>query len=121
MAFSLPLFRSMVTKEYNKIENPVYPLESVLYVFEYYFYVYENTFRHEHPNIRAEQINSIIRAMPELDDNGASPIDGTELDPDTYETLINKHFQTQYRGCNYNINHFFSGSIRTNRFYEELY
>ena len=35
--------------------------------------------------------------------------------------MIDQHFQTRYRRCDYNINHFFSGRIRELRFYETCY
>jgi len=120
MYFNFPLFSALTARAYNKVENPVYTLEEVLAVFRHYFQTYENTFREVHPNIRMEQIQRIIRTMPYIDNNGCSSAGG-DIEAEDYETLIDKHFQTQYRNCDYNINHFFSGDIRIIRFYEELY
>ena len=44
-----------------------------------------------------------------------------DIDPDCYEDMIDRHFRTRYRNCDYNINHFFSGRIRELRFYETCY
>ena len=70
--------------------------------------------------IRAVQIERIIREMPYIDetDKANSTMD---IDPDCYEDMIDKHFRTRYRNCDYNINHFFSGRIRVLRFYETCY
>ena len=72
------------------------------------------------PPIRAVQIERIIREMPYIDetDKANSTMD---IDPDCYEDMIDKHFRTRYRNCDYNINHFFSGRIRVLRFYETCY
>ena len=101
-------------------DSPAYTPDEVLAVFEYYFQKYEDTFGEVHPSIRTEQIQRIIEAMPYIDGDGDSSAGG-DVAAEDYETLIDKHFQTQYRNCDYNINHFFSGDIRLLRFYEELY
>lgn len=93
-----------------------YSLEDALSVFKYYFERYEEYTGHPHPPIRADQIVRIIRAMPWLCDGSC-----VELEPFCYPPLIDKHFATKYRNCDYNINHFFTGKIRELRFYEELY
>ena len=66
------------------------------------------------------EIERIIREMPYIDetDKANSTMD---IDPDCYEDMIDKHFRTRYRNCDYNINHFFSGRIRVLRFYETCY
>lgn len=43
------------------------------------------------------------------------------LDVDSYRAMIDKHFQTEYAGCDYNICHFMTEGIRNNRFYETCY
>ena len=42
----------------------------------------------------------------------------SNIEPDAYPLLIQLHFKTSYRRCDYNINHFFSGRIRELRLYE---
>ena len=51
----------------------------------------------------------------------SNPFITMDIDPDCYEDMIDKHFRTRYRNCDYNINHFFSGRIRVLRFYETCY
>ena len=118
MLFNIELFRHFAARAYAKAEGHPYTLEEVQWVFEYYFWKYEQTFKKIHPNIRMEQIERIISAMPYLDSEVHGPLD---IEAEDYKLLIDKHFKTQYRNCNYNINHFFSGDIRMLRFYEELY
>lgn len=110
------LFKILVTKAYNNTGCTSFTLDEVLSIFQYYLAKYEAIFKRPHPNIRMEQIERIIAAMPYLDD-----IHGSDfyIEPVDYEALIDKHFQTKYRKCDYNINHFFSGDIRMLRFYEE--
>lgn len=97
-----------------------YSLGDALSVFKYYFERYEEHTGHPHPPIRADQIVRIIRAMPWLCETSKLS-SCVELEPFCYPSLIDKHFATKYRNCDYNINHFFSGKIRELRFYEELY
>lgn len=117
MCFDFDTFSKIVTKVYK--ENP-YTLDEVLRVFRYYFWRYEGTLGHPHPNIRTEQIRRIIQVMPYVDreDFGGYFADIT---PEQYEEIIDQHFRTKYRGCDYNINHFFSGRVRELRFYEVCY
>ena len=97
-----------------------YTLDEALGVFRYYFEQYEVYTGAPHPPIRAVQIERIIREMPYIDetDKAHSTMD---IDPDCYEDMIDRHFRTRYRNCDYNINHFFSGRIRELRFYETCY
>lgn len=120
MYFNFKLFSALTTRAYQKIEYPIYLLEDVLGIFEYYFQEFENTFKEVHPPIRMVQIERIIGIMPFIDSEArGGQIE--DIEPDDYYVLIDKHFKTQYRNCDYNINHFFSGDIRLMRFYEELY
>ena len=97
-----------------------YSLEDALSVFKYYFERYEEHTGHPHPPIRADQIVRIIRTMPWLCETSKCG-SCVELEPFCYPPLIDKHFATKYRHCDFNINHFFTGKIRELRFYEELY
>ena len=119
MYFNFKLFSSLATRAYNKEDDHIYSLDDVLRIFEYYFQKYEDTFHDVHPNIRAEQIERIIAAMPYIEPTYGGSV--ADIEPQDYGPLIDKHFQTQYRNCDYNINHFFSGDIRLLRYYEELY
>lgn len=94
-----------------------YSLEDALTVFHYYFQTYETYRGVPHPPIRASQIVAIIQNMPWLcqESKGGEYAD---IEPYQYEEMIDKHFATRYRRCDYNINHFFSGRIRELRLYE---
>lgn len=117
MLFDFDKFSEITASVYA--DGP-YSLEEVLGVFGYYFEQYEAYTGAPHPPIRASQIEHIIQEMPYIDetDKHHSTMD---VDPDCYEPMIDQHFQTRYRNCDYNINHFFSGRIRELRFYETCY
>ncbi len=112
--FDFETFRKLVERCY---EPGPYSLEEVLTVFRYYFYRYEKEFGEPHPNIRMNQIRQIISVMPYInrDDIGGYYPD---IDYEIYQFIIDRHFRTNYRNCDYNVNHFFSGRIRELRMYE---
>lgn len=114
MLFDFNTFSKLVKKVYT--EGP-YTLEQVLSVLHCYFSSYELRFGVAHPNIRMEQIQRIVRIMPYMsqEEQGAVCAD---IEPEEYKDIITRHFQTKYRSCDYNINHFFSGRVRELRFYE---
>lgn len=91
-------------------------------MFRLYFQTYEEYMDRSHPPIRAEQIDSIMKIMPFLKQPDPEIVRlmkemfgrdlGQDIVPDMYPLLIQLHFKTKYRHCDYNINHFFSGKIR---------
>ena len=119
MMFDFEKFTRFVREAYSNTESS-YSLEEVLRVFWLYFKTYELYLGKPHPPIRVRQIERIIEEMPWID---AEDRRGTfDIYPEDYEALIEKHFQTRYQGgCDYNINHFFSGRVREMRYYEEIY
>lgn len=117
MSFDFEKFAKVVKGTY---QGGYYSLQEVLDVFFHYFATYEEYMGKPHPPIRAKQIERIIQAMPYLEKRLTSD-QIADILPEDYPALINKHFKTGYRHCDYNINHFFSGRIRELRFYEELY
>ena len=113
MKFNFKTFSVLAEKAYQDLGDSSYTLDEVLSVFECYFEQYERYMGQQHPNLRIEQIRRIIQVMPHLE------LDTTpDLDADCYPEMIDRHFQTKYRHCDYRINHFFSGCVRINRFYE---
>ena len=117
MLFDFDRFSKIAASVYT--DSP-YSLAEVLEVFRYYFEQYEAYTGAPHPPIRANQIERIIREMPYIDET--DKVNSTmDIDPDCYEDMIDKHFRTQYRNCDYNINHFFSGRIRELRYFETYY
>ena len=117
MLFDFDTFAKLVERCY---EPGPYSLEEVLFIFKYYFWRYEQEFGRPHPHIRMQQIRTIIERMPyvERDDFGGYFAD---IDAEEYRYIIEQHFRTSYKNCDYNINHFFSGRIRELRFYETCY
>lgn len=119
MQFDFDKFRSIVSSIYpTDPEETTYTPEQSLAVFYCYFQYYEHHRKQPHPPIKADQILNIIRSMNWMFDEYEEPM---ELFPEDYPAMIAKHFKTQYRCCDYNINHFFSGKIRTLRYYEVCY
>lgn len=87
-------------------------------MFKYYFCYYEQRFREPHPNIRMDQIRRIIHIMPYFREEESRLYTCGTIAFEIYEYIINRHFRTNYRNCDYNINHFFSGRIRELRWHE---
>ena len=117
---NLAIFDALAESEYSQTESS-YTLQEVLAVFHEYFDQYRQNTGQAHPLLRRHQIRRIIDAMPtceDIADHGGN----IEIYPDCYPAMIEQHFLTDYqRGCDYNINHFFSGQVRTFRFYETCY
>lgn len=96
-----------------------YKFQETLDVFGYYFLTYEFIFNRVHPMLSIDQTADIIEKMPRvsvLNDDGTETV--IDVYPNSYRRMIEQHFTAAYRNCNYNINHFFSGKIRANRFRE---
>lgn len=113
MIFDFDSFTISAKLAYRRCKERVYSFEEALKVFHYYFDTYELVFDEAHPMISIEQIAGIMKKMPYVDD--------IEIPAEKYEMMIDKHFVTKYKNCDYNINHFFSGQIRYMRFYEVCY
>jgi len=118
MTHDSPILAYMVRKEYNAIEYHPYPLGTVQWVFELYLWLYQKKTKREHPNVKAAQIRGIIETMPYFE-HPDSEVRCSDIDAENYKPMMEKHFATKYQhGCDYNINHFFSGDIRSMRFYD---
>ena len=98
--------------------NSEYTVDEVLSVFYTYFALYEEWHFDPHPIIRIPQIINIISKMKYAEYMNGVLI---ELEPENYRPMIEKHFQTEYKNCDYNINHFFAGKIRAMRYFETCY
>lgn len=112
--FDFESFTRIVKLAYRRCGGSSYTLPEVLQVFRYYFVTYELIFEQPHPFINVSQAAGIIEKMPRTRN-------GIPLVPEEYEVIIDQHFITKYRCCDYNINHFFSGQIRDLRYYETIY
>lgn len=109
MIFDFDTFAQVTERVF--VGNGPYTLDEVLFVFWAYFEQYEIHTGHAHPPIKASQIAHIVDVMPylEAEDIGAYSAD---VEAVYYPDIITKHFETQYRRCDWNINHFFTGRIR---------
>lgn len=92
-------------------------VKKVIHIVEYYYDAYENTFGATHPVISNKAMSGMLDRLI----SGSEKTSDYRLDTEVYETLIDKHFRTQYKNCDYNICHFMTEEIRNNRFYETLY
>ena len=88
------------------------PTEDALCVVEYYLKSFRIVFRENHPFISQKAMNGVIERFFA----GTDIIDNCE--PEFYYDLIDKHFDTVYSDCDYNICHFMTDGIRNNRAYE---
>ncbi len=128
MQFDFDRFARIAATVYRD-GNP-YTLEQCLKVFRLYFQIYEEYMGNPHPPIKREQIARIMEVMPFLQRPDPAfrqwlkevcnytPV--SDIDPDMYPLLVQLHFKTKYRHCDYNANHFFSGKIRELRLHEAV-
>ena len=124
MQFDFDRFARIAATVYR--DGSPYTLEECLEVFRLYFQTYEEYMDRPHPPIKRQQIARIMQDMPVLKQPAFmerrkeicqyNPI--SNIEPDAYPLLIQLHFKTSYRRCDYNINRFFSGRIRELRLYE---
>lgn len=112
MLFDFETFSRIAATVYND-KNP-YSLKDCLSVFPCYFEAYEMHTGKVHPPIRASQISRIMQDMPFTDERMSIE----DIPLYAYPEIIELHFKTNYRNCDFNINHFFSGRIRENRLQE---
>ena len=95
-----------------------FSLMEVLIIYHDYFKYYQAFMGKDHPPIKRQQIRRIINAMEYVEDTYGTVI---ELYPFTYPALIEQYFCTDFKNCDRNINHFFSGQIRAVKYYESCY
>jgi len=112
------IFTALCSKAYRNINSSDYTLDEVLQVFKWYFTAYEHFYGYTHPFINVGNIERIILKMPVLESDVHGCID---VDADDYQHLIEAYFNTDFPHSDRNVNHFFSGDIRTLRYYEILY
>lgn len=111
--------------KFEEIAAGVYPhsfftFEEAMGIFRYYFERYERHTGRVHPPIKAHQIKHICEIMPFIDEKTIG-VQCSDVVPESYPAMIDQHFATKYRNCDYRVCHFFSGRIRELRFYETVY
>ena len=71
---------------------------------------------HEHPKLKLKQWQKVINNIVIAEDNRTSK--NEELLGKLFEQVVDKHFETPYKNCDYNIMHFISGQVMINRYFE---
>ena len=106
--FDFDIFSKMVEDAYLEFVDHPYTLEEVLGVFKCFFDRFHEYFDN-HPPISEEQIIFILEVMPYQ----TTCTKGVNfIDPWEYPAIIDEYFESDFKNCNYRINHFFSGKIR---------
>lgn len=116
MFFDFKLFESDVKRIYSGYEQCSLELNEVVLIFKYYFEKFEKVMSVPHPRVNQNALIKILNELPYVYDEKYDFY--VELTLNDYIEIIDKHFATRYRFCDYNIIHFFSGRIRLLRFYE---
>lgn len=133
---TIPETTSETTTKTNKVNkgicssetNPSYSFESYLQEYDfdnedkvdavaYYLQCYEEYMGCKHPNLKAEQWQRVEQRILKFD----GEYDSDDINSEQIRQIIDKHFLTEYRNCDYNILHFVHDKIIGNRFYEECY
>lgn len=109
-------FLTVVKLAYRRVGSNSYSFEDVWGVLQYYAETYRLIFEKSLPAITVDRAADCIRAMPSVEDCYGRTRDMT---PEDYRLVIDQHFATRYGpSCNYSLQHFFSGAIRTHRVQE---
>lgn len=103
-------------KKYSGMDCGLFSFDDALEVFQLYFLAYEHYTGFVHPQLKREKIIAIVQDMDYGKTPENCPYDAVDFSPENYPSMIDAHFHTKYRSCDYNICHFFSGSIRYLRF-----
>ncbi len=107
-SFSFREFISLYEVDAEKIE-----------VISYYLGKYKNKRKQEHPNLKADQWERVIDSLFYcVDENTGTDFD---LDYSSLIDMIDQHFKTRYKNCDYNILHFVSDGVKVRRMYEAAY
>lgn len=115
-----PVARYGRHKKYYGMDVGLFSYEDALEIFRLYFLAYEHFTGTAHPQLKRERIVDLIQRMDMGDTPEECRYNGIDFAPADYPAMIAAHFRTRYRNCDYNICHFFSGSIRYLRFCESV-
>lgn len=84
-------------------------------IIKYYYSSYKAVFNQEHPCLSNTAMDKVIESIQ----FGIDMVENADFD--TYQEMIDQHFKTHYKNCDYNICHFMTEGVRNNRFYETCY
>lgn len=106
-------FNSTPHFSFNEYLIEYNPDEDVIECVEYYLSLYKEYRGFEHPRLKKEQWDDIFCNLFD--------VDVFDLSETNVMDMIDQHFKTLYKNCDYNILHFMSENIRINRMYEVAY
>lgn len=113
--FDYSILEKQIIKSCNK--QGIQDTQAYIDIVMYYYSVYMQILNKEHPRLSTDAMDSVILALTCGTDN----LDPSEIDINAYKAMIDKHFKTPYKDCDYNICHFMTEGIRNNRFFETCY
>jgi hypothetical protein len=96
--FNNSILEKQILKACNK--NDITDLSPYVKIIEYYYAAYNKAFNEEHPRLSESALDTVVSALS----SGTDLVQ--EVDFDMYRDMIDRHFQTQYTYCDYNICHF---------------
>ena len=89
-------------------------------IVSYYMEAYKRCIQQPHPKLKPSQWKRV--------DSGLESIYNKEIDVsfdspevDEWKQMIDKHFETEYADCDYNILHFITDGVKIKRMYETIY
>jgi len=77
---------------------------------QYYLQKYKRFTGKEHEPLKPSQWKRVFNEITSAGDN--------EVLGNDFKRIVDQYFKTDYKDCDYNINHFISGKIMLNRYYE---
>lgn len=92
---------------------------AVIEAIECYLHLYKQYRSKEHPKLKKEQWDSVVNNLFYV----YSDVNGVvfDLDENAMMDMMEKHFKTKYKNCDYNILHFMSDGVRVRRMFEVAY
>lgn len=103
------IFDRQLRKAYNQAHS-AFTLDECKTVFTEYFNEHQSYTGSEHPPLKTDKVIEIIN---QIDGGGM-------FEPGDYSLMINSYFNTDFRNCDRNICHFFSGKVREMRYFEAI-
>ncbi len=86
----------------------------------YYTETYENYMQQLHPKLKPSQWQCVDDGLGEIYNEEIGVIfDSPEVDE--WKLMIDRHFETEYENCDYNILHFVTDGVKVRRMYESVY
>ncbi|MGF6951857.1 hypothetical protein QF028_004362 [Neobacillus sp. B4I6] len=104
---------SVLCFSFNDFKNKFSVKDDAIECIEYYLSFYQEYRNVEHPRLNEEQWYYVV--------NNLFYVDDFDLSDTNVMNMMEQHFKTKYKNCDYNILHFMSNGVRLNRMYEVAY